>query len=109
VNNRVGKTVTLLQSLDEMHSLIAEHESMTMVESRRRGNCCTNIYRMWSYRKIVTQEEQYKYNLRKIEEWKAKQSIKLIKRDMSADVRPDSRQLAILEAAQYRDTFISSR
>jgi len=64
---------------------------------------------MWSYRKIVTQEEQYKYNLRKIEEWKAKQSIKLIKRDMSADVRPDSRQLAILEAAQYRDTFISAR
>jgi hypothetical protein len=52
---------------------------MTMVESnenRRRGNCCTNIFRMCSYRKIVTQEEQYNYNLRKIEDWKNEQAQK---------------------------------
>ena len=54
---------------------------MTMVksdENRRRGNCCTNCFRMWSYRKIVTQEEQFNYNLRKIEEWKNKQAQKVM-------------------------------
>ena len=81
VKNRVGRTATLLQKNDDIDYLISEHSQMTMVESnesRKRGNCCTNCFRMWSYRKIVTQEEQYLYNLRKIEEWKSEQAQKVM-------------------------------
>ena len=105
VNNRVCKTVSLLQTSGDLNSLLAEHESMTMVQNRRRGCCCCNIYRMWSYRKIVTQEEQYNYNLRKIEEWKSKQA-RQNKLDEPNNSRPDSREIAIREANQFRDTLV---
>jgi len=63
---------------------------------------------MCRYRKIVTQEEQYNFNLRKIEEWRNRNSIQPVKRDISVDLRPNSRQLAMLDAEKFRDTLIDS-
>ena len=43
---------------------------MTMKSQRRqRGSFCVNCCRMCNYRKIVTQTEQYEFNMKKIKEW----------------------------------------
>jgi len=39
-------------------------------KKKRKGGCCRNCCRMWNYRKVVTQQEQYDFNMRVIEDWK---------------------------------------
>ena len=52
-----------------MESLIQEHDDFTTRSSnlfRDKTNCCKNFCRMWSYKKVVTQKQQYDFNMRKI-------------------------------------------
>jgi len=51
--------------------LISDHEKATMAqEQQQKSNCCSNFCKMWNYRKIVSQVEQYDYNMAKIAHWK---------------------------------------
>ena len=69
VTNRVPLTVLQIAvSKDgDLQSVINEHEAQTMdqegVSRAHQRGCCRNFWRMWSYRKIVTQTEQYEYNM----------------------------------------------
>ena len=48
------------------------------VKKDKRDSFFKNCCRMWNYRKIVSQSEQYEFNMKKIEEWKQMQQIESI-------------------------------
>ena len=69
----MGKTRILYSEVSDenLTEIIQEHEELTMRDRRKKkGGFCRNFCRMWCYRKIVTQTDQYNNNMLMIEEWK---------------------------------------
>ena len=94
---------------------------MTTIGSHRKSSCCANFFRMCRYRKIVTQQEQYEFNMRKINEWKLRNDFDEVnlphQSDKLSQLNPednllmiqmlDSREAALqrLENASLQDTI----